>query len=144
MLQGSVDFPQNLLYLYERRGSPLGQTYVAWDDGAIGGVLTGSFSVDLVDLGTFDAFDIPAAPHAILERVHVHERHRRQGAGRDLIETFVSDASWRGCSFIGGWIDVSSDSRERAAFFESLGFTIFGSDQLGADPIDVLSAIQNR
>lgn len=143
MLEKSDDFPQQLLYLYRRRSNHYG-TFVAWRGDKIDGVLTGSFDSDLAESGAFDSFELPPAPHAFLERIHVRESARGVGIGRALIEMYVNEASARGCSFIGGSIDLSSEPTARKAFFEGLGFAVRDFDNFGAHPTDVLSTIANR
>lgn len=143
MLEESDDFPQNLLYLY-RRTTYSYETFVAWSEGEVDGVLSGSFKSDFIGDGTFGAFELPPAPHALLERVHVRGSARRQGVGQALIQTFALEASERGCSFIGGLIDQSSDPWARTALFEGLGFSISEVGDVGAQPTAVLAAIANR
>lgn len=131
MLKASNDFPQRLLKYYERLGSRY-RASVAWRSGKIVGVLTGSFDSDFHESGAFDSFDLPPAPHAYLDRVHVHETARGAGVGRALIETYVAEATAHGCGFVGGQVDLSSDPVRRRAFFERLGFTIRDHDNFGA------------
>lgn len=139
LLEESDDFPQHLLPYYRRRGSRY-ETFVARRAGAIVGVLTGSFDSDFEESGAFASFDLPPAPHAFLDRVHVHESARDAGVGRALIEAYASEAAARGCTFLGGQIDLSSDSTARRAFFERLGFSIRDLDNFGAQPSQILSA----
>jgi len=144
MLEESEDFPQNLLHLYRRgRFSPY-RTFVAWRGDAIAGVLTGSFNADFAEDRNFDSFELPPEPHAFLERVHVRESARGLGVGRALIEMYANEASARGCSFIGGSIDLSSDPTARKAFFGGLGFEVCELDIFGAHPTDVLVTIANH
>jgi GNAT superfamily N-acetyltransferase len=138
MLEGSNDFPQNLLVHYGT-GRSRYRAIGAWMADEIVGVLTGSFDSNFFESGAFDSFDLPTAPHAFLDRVHVHESARGQGAGRALVEEYVRHASGYGCSFVGGQIDLSTESTSRRAFFENLGFTIRDLDNFGATPEQVLS-----
>ncbi|WP_406071250.1 GNAT family N-acetyltransferase [Micromonospora sp. NBC_01638] len=144
MLEESDDFPQRLLYLYRRRRSNHYWTFIAWRGDKVDGVLTGSFDSDFAEGGAFDSFELPPAPHAFLERVHVRESARAMGVGRALIEMYANEASARGCSFIGGSIDLSSEPTARKAFFEGLGFAVSGLENFGAHPTDVLVTIANR
>lgn len=112
---------------------------VAWHGNEIGGMLSGSFDSDLSQSGAFDSFELPPRPHAFLSRVHVHEQVRGMGIGRALVEAYADEALARGCSFIGGSIDLSSDSTDRRAFFERLGFTIREYDNFGAPLPDILT-----
>jgi GNAT superfamily N-acetyltransferase len=138
MLEGSSDFPQNLLVYYGPRRSR-NRVIGAWAADEIIGVLTGSFDSNFFESGAFDSFDLPPAPHAFLDRVHVHESARGRGAGRALVEEYARQATVHGCSFIGGQIDLSSNSTARRAFFENLGFTIREIDNFGATPEHILS-----
>jgi GNAT superfamily N-acetyltransferase len=133
MLHESDDFPQHLLYLYQRSSGPH-QTFVAWRAGELVGMLTGSFDANLFELPDFDSFELPPAPHALLVRVHVRHSARGVGIGRALIERYATEADARGCTFIGGSVDLSSDSSGRRAFFERLGFLIRDRDSFGAQP----------
>ncbi|WP_217134144.1 GNAT family N-acetyltransferase [Leucobacter chinensis] len=139
MLEGSGDFPQNLVYLYRRTASRY-VTLVAWCEGEISGVLTGSFDSDFTGNSAFEAFELPRPPHAFLERIHVRESVRSRGVGRALLEAYASEASERGCTFIGGSIDLSTDPRLRRKFFVGVGFTIRAHDNFGASPIDIITA----
>lgn len=139
MLERSDDFPQQLLGRYHR-GSSRNATLIAWSGGEIVGVLTGSFDSDFFESGAFDSFDLPSAPHAFLDRVHVHESARGAGIGHALIQAYAIEAVERGCTFIGGQIDLSSDSTARRGFFERLGFSIRDLDNFGALPSQVRKA----
>jgi GNAT superfamily N-acetyltransferase len=143
MLAESSDFPYHLLDLY-RRGRNRDVTFVAWREGKIDGVLTGSFDLDLTGIEDFDSFDLPPGPHAFLDRVHVRDSSRGLGVGSVLTDRFAREAAERDCSFIGGSIDRSSDPTTRRVFFERLGFSINESDRFGAHPSDVLAAIADR
>lgn len=132
-LESSRDFPDELLNLY-RRPAVHYETLVAWSRGAIVGMLTGSYDSDFAESGAFESFDPPRAPHAFLVRVHVHEVARGHGVGRALVGSYVGEAVSRGCSFVGGQVDLSSDSTARRAFFENLGFSIRALDNFGALP----------
>jgi len=138
----SEDFPPELLYLYERARS-LYPTFVAWRGGRIVGMLDGWFNTDLADEHAFGTFDLPPAPHAFLTRIQVRQP-ARDGVGRALIEAYTNAALERGCTFIGGSIDLSSDQMGRRAFFKALGFTIGEHDDFGARPNDILTAIARR
>jgi GNAT superfamily N-acetyltransferase len=140
--EDSDDFPPQLLYLYQRARSPY-PTFIARRGGRIDGLLDGSFNLDLADGDAFGAFDLPPEPHAFLTRIQVR-RPARDGVGRALIEAYANAASARGCTFIGGSIDLSSDPTGRIAFFEAVGFTIRQRDNFGARPHDILEAIARR
>lgn len=139
MLEDSGDFPQNLVYRYRRTASRY-LTFVAWREGEISGVLTGSFDSDFTGKSAFDAFELPRPPHAFLDRIHVRDSVRSRGVGPALLEAYASEVSDRGCSFIGGSIDLSTDPRPRRRFFVRAGFTIRAHDNFGASPIDVINA----
>lgn len=138
MLESSADFPSDALDSYRRPGGRY-ETFVAWRGDAIVGMVTGSYDSDLRESGAFDSFDLPRAPHAFLVRVHVHDDARGSGVGRALITQYVEVAMSRGCTFVGGQIDLSSESTERRVFFERLGFSIREFDNFGALPSQVLS-----
>ena len=137
MLEASDDFPQTLLQ-YFRRPSSRDVTLVAWSGPEIVGVLKGSFDSNFQESGAFDSFNPPPAPHAFLDRVHVHESARGAGVGRALVRKYVEEALARGCTFVGGQVDLSSDSIARRAFFERLGFSIRALDNFGARPREIL------
>jgi GNAT superfamily N-acetyltransferase len=137
MLEDSEDFPQQLLHLY-RRGRSRYVTFVASCGNEIEGVLTGSFDSDFGEGSAFHSFELPPAPHAFLDRIHVRGSARGAGVGRALIETYAEEASARGCTFIGGSVDLSSEPTARRVFFERLGFSIRELDNFGARPTDVL------
>lgn len=139
MLESSADFPRQLLRYYQR---PEGRysTLVAWKGAELVGVLKGSFDSDFSEGGAFESFNPPIAPHAFLERVHVHESARGIGVGRALVTAYVDAAVERACSFVGGQIDLSSDSAARRVFFERLGFSIRKLDNFGARPSEILRA----
>ena len=137
MLETSVDFPQRLLPFY-RGPSSGGATLVAWIAADIVGVLKGSFDSDFAQSGAFDSFNPPPAPHAFIDRVHVHESARGAGVGRALVRMYVREAHARGCTFVGGQVDLSSDSTARRGFFEDLGFSIRSLDNFGARPLEIL------
>ncbi|WP_250057034.1 GNAT family N-acetyltransferase [Nocardioides bruguierae] len=138
VLEASTDFPQNLLKFYGP-GESHYRRLCARVDGQIVGVLSGSFDSDFFESGAFDAFDLPPAPHAFLDRVHVHESARGAGAGKALVMEYARQAEGHGCTFIGGSIDLSSDAGGRRAFFERLGFTIRAHDNFGAMPSRILT-----
>lgn len=137
MLETSDDFPQTLLQYYWRPSSR-DVTLAAWCGRDIVGVLKGSFDSDFEESGAFDSFNPPPAPHAFLDRVHVHESTRGAGVGRALVRKYVEEALARGCTFVGGQVDLASDSTARRAFFERLGFSIRALDNFGARPLEIL------
>lgn len=138
MLRSCDDFPQELLYLYERDlGTGRDETFVAYRAGEVVGMLSGTFDSDFHESGAFEPFDPPPAPHAFLDRVHIAPRYRRLGIGRRLIKFYADEAAALGCTFIGGSLDLSSDPTERRAFFEQLGFTVREHDNFGAPPSHV-------
>jgi GNAT superfamily N-acetyltransferase len=102
------------------------------------GVLSGSFDSDFGEGGAFDSFDLPPAPHAFLDRVHVHESARGVGVGQALIEKYAAQAVNRGCTFIGGSVDMPSDAAGRRAFFERIGFSVRDFDNFGARPSEIV------
>lgn len=139
MLEDSDDFPRDLVRLYRRAGSYA--TFVAWRGCEIVGMLSGSLDSDFAGNPAFDSFELPAAPHAFLDRVHVRGSVRRTGVGRALIEAYAIEAAAHGCTFIAGSIDLSSDARARRTFFEDLSFEIRAHDNFGARVEDVLARI---
>ncbi len=118
-------------------------TFVARHGEQLDGMLGGTFDADLAATGVFDAFELPPAPHAFLDRIHVREPVRGQGVGRALVEAYAIEALERECTFVGGSIELSSEPTARRAFFDRLGFTIREHDNFGACPADVLAAIWN-
>jgi GNAT superfamily N-acetyltransferase len=138
MLQDENDFPQHLLYLYQRPSSP-DENLLAWRDERIDGMLTGTFRHDFSNR-EFGDFELPRSPHALLTRMHVRRTQRRHGIGEVLVAQFAAEANEHGCSFIGGYLDGSSDKTGRRAFFERLGFTVSGFDSFGARPAEILAS----
>jgi len=133
MLLESSDFPQELVYLYQRRGGPCRyETFVAWHGHDLVGMLTGSFDSNFHESGAFDSFDLPPAPHAFLDRLHVLASSRGEGIGRALLRHYAAEAAARRCTFIGGSLDLSSDPTGRRAFFERLGLPVRDFDNFGA------------
>ncbi|XPP25639.1 MAG: GNAT family N-acetyltransferase [Leucobacter sp.] len=139
MLEGEKDFPQNLLYLYRRSSGPE-ENLVAWREGRIDGLLTGSFRADFSDNREFSDFTLPPLPHALLTRVHVRHAARKHGVGRALVAEFAAEAVEHRCGFIGGLLDRTSDPTGRRAFFERLGFAVSGIDSFGAHPDEILTS----
>ncbi len=139
MLLESTDFPQQLVYLYQRRGGlSRSETFVAWRGPAVVGMLTGSFDSDFHESEAFDSFHLPPAPHAFLDRLHVRASNRGEGIGRALMRHYIAEAAARRCTFIGGSLDVSSDPTSRRAFFERLGLPVRGFDNFGAPVSELL------
>ena len=60
--------------------------------------------------GGLDSFDPPAAPHAFLERMHVHDGFGGNGVGTQLLHAYVAEAASRGCAFVGGQLDLTSET----------------------------------
>lgn len=143
MLEASTDFPSHLAYSY-LRGRPPYTTFVAWRGHDVVGVLTGSFDADLSELDEFNDLSVPPGRHAFLERLHVDDSARGLGVGCDLLSFYADEAELRGCTFIGGSIDLSSDPADRKAFFRSRGFSINSRDRFGAYPSDVVPKGANR
>ena len=142
-LAATPDFPQQLAYLYRRTGGR-DHCFTAWHDGQVVGMLSGSFTSTFSGNRAFDSFELPPSPHAFLDRIHVHESERGRGVGTSLVRAYAEEASARGCTFIGGSIDLSSDSSARRAFFERLGFQVRGYDNFGATVNVVLEATEAR
>lgn len=143
MLGQSSDFPPGLLTQYQSGRGPY-RHLVAWQGDRLDGVLTGSFDTDLSQSGAFAGFELPAAPHAFLARVHVRDEARGGGVGLALAEEYAATVIEYRSSFIGGSLDLSTDPRVRRAFFEGLGFDIRRHDNFGAYPEDVLAAVAAR
>lgn len=139
MLEGDNDFPQHLLYLYQRPNGP-DENLIAWRGDRIDGLLTGAFRHDFSDNRDFGGFDLPQSPHALLTRMHVRHTARRHGIGQALAAQFAAEANEHRCNFIGGCLDNTSDKTGRRAFFEHLGFTVCGFDSFGARPEEVLAS----
>lgn len=139
MLEGEKDFPQRLLYLYQRPSGP-DENLMARRDGQIDGLLTGTIRHDFSDKRDFGGFDLPHSPHALLTRIHVRHTARCHGIGRALAAQFAVEAIEHGCGFIGGHLDRTSDVAGRRAFFERLGFVVSRFDSFGAPPEEVLAS----
>lgn len=139
MLEGEKDFPQHLLYLYQRPSGP-DENLIARRDGQIDGLLTGTIRHDFSSNREFSGFDLPHSPHALLTRIHVRNAARRYGLGRALAAQFATEAIEHGCDFIGGYLDRASDVAGRRAFFERLGFVVSGFESFGARPDEVLAS----
>lgn len=60
-----------------------------------------------------------------INEVSVHEKYRRQGVGRRLIERLRMNAAERGCE--GVWVLTEGDNPEARAFYQALG----GSEKPG-------------
>ena len=133
MLESSCDFPAAAMSPYRRLDGRY-ETWAAWRDGEMVGMLTGSYDSDFAESGAFESFAPPSGPHALLVRVHVHESARGQGVGRSLVGAYVGEAVSRGCTFVGGLIDLSSDSTVRRGFFDKLGFSLDDRGDFGALP----------
>lgn len=138
-LAATPDFPQQLAYLYRRTGGR-DHCFMAWHDDQVVGMLSGSFTSAFTGNRAFESFTLPPSPHAFLERIHVSESERGRGVGTSLVRAYAEEASGRGCTFIGGSIDLSSDSSARRAFFEELGFEIRAHDNFGATVDTILAA----
>jgi len=143
MLEDSEDFPRESLQTYRLPRSRHLVVFLAWRGDEVDGMLTGSFD-SAFESGAFDSFDLPPGPHAFLERVHIRGSARNKGVGRALIEAYAEAASGRGCTFIGGLVDIANEPTMRKAFFRRLGFTICQLDNFGARPADVLKASRRR
>lgn len=143
MLEDEVDFPQNLVYLYQRPSGP-DENLLVWRDERIEGLLTGTFRHDFSDNRDFTEFGLPRAPHALLTRIHVRHTARHQGNGEALVAHFAAEADKRGCDFVGGYLDGSSDKTGRRNFFEHLGFTVSRFDNFGARTAEILASVANE
>lgn len=137
MLRSSRDYRDANIDLY-RRPSSRAAVFVARSDDEIIGMLSGGFDSDLVQGGGFDSFDLPTPPQAFLDRMHVHEDFRGMGVGTLLLRTYVEEAVRRGCTFVGGQLDLSSDSTQRRRYFEGRGFSVRDLDNFGARPHELL------
>lgn len=100
-------------------------------------MLSGGFDSDLAQGGGFDSFELPPPPQAFLDRMHVHDDFRGQGVGTLLLRAYVEEAMRRGCTFIGGQIDLSTDPARRRQFFERRGFSVRDLDNFGSLPEDL-------
>lgn len=68
--------------------------------------------------------DLHVQPFAFIEDVYVHEKHRREGIGKKLMEEVVALAKEKNCYKI---IACSRESREEVhEFYENLGFMNHG------------------
>jgi GNAT superfamily N-acetyltransferase len=138
MLTESEDFPQNLVYLY--RNKPVdGTTFIAerLGDGTIVGMLTGTFATDLFDRRDYEDFDLPPLPHSVVERIFVPLSERRNHIGSALLSRYLEEASRRGCTFIGGALDIGPGLADRKRFFAEYGFDVTPNNFFGA-PLSAL------
>lgn len=142
-LEDSGDVALDVL-LRHRRPSSLYTTFVAVRGDAIEGMLTGSFDSNVAESGAFESYELPVAPHAFLDRIHVHSAVRHAGVGGALISAYAAEAAERGCTFIAGTIDVSSDPTARIMFFKQCGFRVVGQENFGARPADLLGRTPGR
>jgi GNAT superfamily N-acetyltransferase len=94
--------------------------------------------------GAFESYELPVAPHAFLDRIHVHSAERRAGVGGALVAAYGAEAAERGCTFVAGTIDVSSDPAARIRFFKQCGFRVVGQENFGARPADLLGGTPGR
>jgi GNAT superfamily N-acetyltransferase len=117
---------------------------VALRGDAIEGMLTGSFDSNVAESGAFESYELPVAPHAFLDRIHVHSAVRHAGVGGALISAYAAEAAERGCTFVAGTIDVRSDPTARTMFFEQCGFRVVGQENFGARPADLLGGTPGR
>jgi GNAT superfamily N-acetyltransferase len=101
-------------------------------DGVLVGVLSGSYDSDFNEGVSFCGFDLPPAPHGYLSQLHVHKDYRRQGVGHALVVAYADAASDRGCTFLGGSLDLSDDPAGRDRFFRACGFRVNVHDNFGA------------
>ncbi|WP_028644070.1 GNAT family N-acetyltransferase [Nocardioides sp. URHA0020] len=136
MLRESQDFPDRNIARFEHESARY-LPFIAEYRDIIVGFLSGSVDSDFHQNDSFDSFDAPPGPHGFLDLVHVSSVFRRQGSGRQLVRTYAQHAASSGCMFVGGSIDLSSESSARRAFFERCGFTIREHDNFGALPGDV-------
>ncbi|GIJ36625.1 GNAT family N-acetyltransferase [Micromonospora sediminimaris] len=143
MLEDSGDVALNVLLRY-RRPSSLYTTFVAVRGDAIEGMLTGSFDSNVAESGAFESYELPVAPHAFLDRIYVHSAVRHAGVGGALIAAYAAEAAERGCTFVAGTIDVSSDPAARIMFFKRCGFHVVGQENFGARPADLLGGTTGR
>lgn len=120
--------------------SSYGTKFAAWQRGRPVGLLHVNFNSDFHENDVWQVFNIPPAPHAYLIRAQVEEASRGAGIGRALIGFLAEEAEARGCTFIGGMLDWSSDPQARRRFFQRCGFTIAGQDHIGATPSEVAAA----
>jgi GNAT superfamily N-acetyltransferase len=134
------DFPRGLSRSYARWDG-WSSTFVAWAIGGdrsgglqVVGMLNGSFNADLSGNREFASFDLPQAPHPMLNRVHVDKSARRRAVGRRLVEAYVAEAVAHGCRFVGGFLDRTSDATSRWGFFEHIGFEVDRSGTFGTYP----------
>lgn len=139
MLEHENDFPQNLLYLYQRSSGP-DKNLIARSGNKIDGLLNGSFRHDFSDNPNFMGFDLPQSTHALLTRIHVRHAARGHGVGRALVEQFAIEAIKNNCGFIGGYLDRTSDKTGRTLFFERLGFTVNEFDSFGVRPEEIIAS----
>lgn len=139
MLAGEVDFPHELLYLYNRKSGP-DETYIARRGRGVDGVLTGTFRHNFADSRAFGGFKMTGTSHALLTRMHVRHSARFHGIGKALVEQFAVDAIERGCHFIGGYLDDNGDVPGRSAFYKHLGFSVSDRQSFGADPEQILES----
>jgi GNAT superfamily N-acetyltransferase len=143
MLEDSGDVALDVLLRY-RHPSSLYMTFVAVRGDAIEGMLTGSFDSNVAESGAFESYELPVAPHAFLDRIHVHSAVRHTGVGGALIAAYAAEAAERGCTFVGGTIDVSSDPAARVLFFKRCDFRVVGQENFGARPSDLLGRTPAR
>lgn len=143
MLEDSGDVAFDVLSRY-RRPSSLYTTFVAVRGGAIEGMLTGSFDSNVAESGAFESYELPAAPHAFLDRIQVHSAVRHAGVGSALIAAYAEQAAERGCTFVAGTINVSSEPKARIMFFKQCGFRVVGQENFGARPAEILGGTRGR
>ncbi|WP_433673874.1 N-acetyltransferase family protein [Microbacterium gorillae] len=117
---------------------------LAWEGDDIVGVITGTFGNDFRDNRAFDSLDLPAGQHAFLTRLYVDKAARGDGIGGRLVRAFAEEAEGHQCTFIAGELDMSSDPRDRTAFFAAHGFTITDADLFGATPRAVIAAVEQQ
>lgn len=115
--------------------------YVVRFNDQIDGVMTFSFGLDFTDNHSYRLLDLPASPHAVIHRIFVRVSERGRGVGPRLIRELAQEAVARGCTFIVGSLDRTSEVAERRRFFSKVGFTVARDDTFGAAPGHVLETI---
>lgn len=140
MLSAAGDLPSGTSNWY-RSAKPPHLDLVAWNAGAIEGVVTGTFGFDYRDNPSFDSLELPTGPHAFLTRIYVTPTVRRRGVGLDLLEAFADEALARRCAYVAGVVDQSSRHEEREKFFTNTGFVISDDHMIGARATEVIERI---
>lgn len=138
MLREDPDIDSSIADFYASRRT-WDEDYVAWTHDRAVAMMTASFGLDFTDQHSYRLLDLPDAPHALLHRLFVRASERYTGVGTALLRHLAEEATARGCTYVVGYLDRTSDQTNRRRFFERRGFSIAADGALGATPYEILA-----